>query len=300
MIIMKTQTCMYAFIHEADSLIYIRLLWQCCSVCLCRHWCTFTPLTLLCWSAADRTTWTPPPCPFLSYASVFFLISPCPPALSSDWLRHFTQTVGHSTRAKGKCGWKGGGQASCTVPHQARWGECRPFTRGLSCLSTICSLPLKKWSLSTKWDISLTTPCWPWLFGHLKYNSWIIFSKLGLVFILWRVTHLPLKDKLTQKFCVFLHTLMESQAKLYSPHFWSFTAEQHCNFIVYGEKKHTKQTKLLPKWFEKTLFTPCFRAQVLTSDFMCTNVFFKKKSQLGILGPAETWITLDKLYRAIF
>ena len=129
----------------------------------------------------------------------FFFISPCPPALSSDWLRHFTQTVGHSPCAKGKCGWKGGGHASCTVPHQASWGECRPFTRGLSQLSTICSLPLKQWSLSTKWDFPLTTQCWPWLFGPLKYNSWIIFSELGLVFIHWKVTHLLFKDKYIQK-----------------------------------------------------------------------------------------------------
>lgn len=31
---------------------------------------------------------------------------PGPPALSSDWLKHYTQTVGHSPRAKGKHGWK--------------------------------------------------------------------------------------------------------------------------------------------------------------------------------------------------
>lgn len=109
--------CRYAFIHEADILIYIRLLVTGSSGCVaCRARSTFGRVlwvwvSVLLWpqlqtgrpekkKGREKKT---PSCLVVSYASGFLI----PPVFSSDWLTHFhTQTVGHSPRAKGKCGWK--------------------------------------------------------------------------------------------------------------------------------------------------------------------------------------------------
>lgn len=98
--------CTYTLIHEAGIFICYRLLWQHCLsggwACssleyIHLHSSACAALT----SAADGAAQTHPSSLVPSYASGF-LISLGPPALSSDRLTHFSQTVGHSPRAKGK------------------------------------------------------------------------------------------------------------------------------------------------------------------------------------------------------
>lgn len=89
-------------------------------------------------SAADRATWKPPS----SLMQVVFS-SPWAPS-SLLWLAQTLHTDCRSfTSCQGKARLEGAGQASLTAPNQPRWGECRPFTRGLGKSSTICLLPLK-------------------------------------------------------------------------------------------------------------------------------------------------------------
>lgn len=133
---------MYVWVHVWSRYVNIHKTCDsslCLCVCACSS-CGWELLCLSCWAADNLNT------PFSSCHLLrkrFFSSPRAPPALSSDWLRHFTQTVGHSPRARGTARLEGGGQASRAVPHQPRWGECRPFMAAPGRLSTICSLPLK-------------------------------------------------------------------------------------------------------------------------------------------------------------
>lgn len=134
---METVTCTYAIINN-NILIYIRLLWQrCLSVSSIVH-----VQILDIWFWAPVLLWPQlqtgqPELPLLvlyCLTQVFFLFFSCSWAPGSLlWLAQTLHTDCKSfTSCQEKAGLEGGGQASQTVPHQPRWGECRPFMRGLS------------------------------------------------------------------------------------------------------------------------------------------------------------------------
>ncbi len=151
---------MYAFIYEADILIYVRLYWQDClpvvhvqaldacfafeRLCACLLW-------------PQLQTGRPEKHSFLSCPLLCKWFCRSPGSLL--WLAHTLYTDCRSfTSCQGKARVEGWGQASRAVPQQPRWGECRPFTRGLAGLSTICLLPLKNVLLSTEsYAISVAT-----------------------------------------------------------------------------------------------------------------------------------------------
>lgn len=154
--------CRYAFIHEADVLIYIRLLVTGLSGCCTRSsvgcvlcvWESEPPWPQLQTGRPEKKKKNPS-CLVVSYASGFLV----PPVLCSDWLTHFTQTVGHSPLAKGKCGWKVEGRPVALCHTSAGEVSAGHSRGGLVGLSTICLLPLKNFSTET-YAISVAAQCW--------------------------------------------------------------------------------------------------------------------------------------------
>lgn len=136
-----------------NNLIYIRLFWQrCVSVASIAHVqtldiCAYIRAPLLLWPQLQTGQ---PELPLLflyclTQVFFFFFLVPGPPAV---WLAQTLHTDCKSfTSCQERAGLEGGGWAGRTVPHQPRWGECRPFMRGLGGLTTNCLQHLKNSSL---------------------------------------------------------------------------------------------------------------------------------------------------------